>query len=85
MRLTKDNCHETLTYKKDPEDERDFKFNTGFSKGEFSRAVAKAPSVVDHTFSMSSVKDQGQLGSCVGFAVSAMKEWQETREHLYEV
>jgi len=34
---------------------------------------------------MSSVKDQKSLGSCVGFAVTAMKEWQEQQEHLREV
>jgi len=34
---------------------------------------------------MTSVKDQGWLGSCVAFAVSAMKEWQEKTEHAAEV
>lgn len=34
---------------------------------------------------MSSIKDQGKKGSCVGFATAAMKEWQERAEHLKEV
>ena len=85
MRLTKDNASEILTYKKDPKDDRDFHFSANVSEDKFLKATATAPNIVDHTYSMSSVKNQGRLGSCVGFAVSAMKEWQETREHLYEV
>jgi C1A family cysteine protease len=85
MKLTKENAKEILTYKKDPDDDRDFNFKTALSKSEFLKAVAKVPNNVDHSYSMSSVKNQGGLGSCVGFAVTAMKEWQETREHLYEV
>jgi C1A family cysteine protease len=45
----------------------------------------KAPPSVDHTPKMTSVKDQGMLGSCVSFAVGAMKEWQEGEEHRQEV
>ena len=85
MRLTKDNFGETLTYKPDPKDKRDYRFNTHMATSEFKTTVAKLPNTVDHSFSMSSVKNQGNLGSCVGFAVTTMKEWQETREHLYEV
>jgi C1A family cysteine protease len=40
---------------------------------------------VDWTPYMSPVKDQGRLGSCVGFAVAAMKEYQEQKEHMLEV
>ena len=40
---------------------------------------------VDWTPMMSPVKDQGRLGSCVGFAVAAMKEFQEQKEHIEEV
>jgi len=39
----------------------------------------------DWTPYMSPVKDQGRLGSCVGFAVTAMKEYQEQKEHMQEV
>jgi C1A family cysteine protease len=34
---------------------------------------------------MSPVKNQGGLGSCVGFAITAMKEFQEQMEHEREV
>ena len=40
---------------------------------------------VDWTPLMSPVKNQGRLGSCVGFAVAAMKEFQEQKEHIEEV
>jgi len=73
-----------LNYKKDPVDKRDFVFKTTLpSKPE--KLATYIPSAIDHTFKMSSVKNQGSLGSCVGFAVSALKEWQETVEHLAEV
>lgn len=71
-----------LNYKRDPEDERDFLF-TGSAVNLLE--TEDLPGVVDHTPNMSSVKDQGQLGSCVGFAVTAMKEWQEQHEHEEEV
>jgi len=67
--------------KEDPKDERDF----------LVRSVLNEPpdklmsSGVEYKDEMSPVKDQGQLGSCVGFAVAAMKEWQESTEHLEEV
>ena len=32
-------------------------------------------SKIDHSLQMSPIKDQKQLGSCVAFAVSALKEW----------
>jgi len=69
-----------LTYKRDPEDKRDYKFQTLLTETPITAA-----SKIDHTATMSPVKDQGQLGSCVGFAVSAMKEWQEKREHEEEI
>ena len=71
-----------LNYKKDPEDERDFLFK---SEVEVDRVVSLAPAMVDHTPYMTSIKDQGNLGSCVGFAVTALKEWQETRENILEI
>jgi len=67
-----------LTYRRDPDDERDFKMSSDMRKLSISMAV-------DHTPEMSSIKDQGRLGSCVGFAVSALKEWQEQIEHEEEV
>ncbi len=40
---------------------------------------------IDHSDNMSSVKDQGMLGSCVGFATASLKEWKEKTEHQKEV
>lgn len=62
--------------KKDERDDRDYKLST-ISYG--------LPNAVDYTSQMSHVKNQGGLGSCVGFAAAAMKEWQEQQEHLKEV
>jgi len=61
---------------KDPEDERDFKI---------SLMKTTLPKYKDWQNMMSPVKHQGQLGSCVGFAITAMKEFQEQREHKKEV
>jgi len=49
------------------------------------RVTSADVNVVDWTPYMSPVKDQGGLGSCVGFAVAAMKEFQEQKEHYEEV
>jgi C1A family cysteine protease len=84
MILTKDNAEKILAYKKDPDDERDFMFSSSV-KLELDRQLFAIPSNVTHRPKMSPVKDQGALGSCVGFAVTAMKEWQEGVEHDYEV
>ncbi len=46
---------------------------------------ARLPSKVDHTPDMSSIKNQGKLGSCVAFAGSSLKEFQEKVEHEREV
>jgi C1A family cysteine protease len=68
-----------LNYKPDPLDTRDYKVS----------AVTEQPLTyslsVDYTSEMSLVKDQGRKGSCVGFAVVAMKEWQEQKEHIDEM
>lgn len=63
-----------FSLEKDPRDSRDYKFgNTAFMDSHISMQV-------DHSRQMSPVKDQGSLGSCVAFAVAALKEWQEQRE-----
>ena len=72
-----------LNYRRDPEDGRDFLL-TG-SIVNLLEVESQLPERVDHEADMSPVKDQGQLGSCVGFAVSAMKECQEKKEHDEEV
>lgn len=75
--------HFVLNYRKDPEDKRDFKLQSTVKN--LLEAEESLPDRVDHTPDMSPVKDQGQLGSCVGFAVTAMKECQERKEHLEEI
>lgn len=72
-----------LNYKRDPVDERDFKLKTFIPVT--PEAKLMLPDKIDHTPDMSPIKDQGQLGSCVGFAVSAMKECQEKKEHDEEI
>lgn len=66
--------------KKDPKDSRDFLFKNLSKDTKLS-----IPNKVNWTRGMSSVKDQGNLGSCVAFAISALKEWQESKEHNEEV
>jgi C1A family cysteine protease len=72
-----------LNYKKDPTDERDFQLASKYKS--FGNVLARVPNKVDHTPDMTPVRDQGYLGSCVGFAVTAMKEWQEAKEHEAEL
>lgn len=84
MILTKSNADKILTYKKDPDDERDFTFSSSV-ECDLDEKLCKTPSTITHGPKMSPVKNQGRLGSCVGFAVTAMKEWQERIEHEYEV
>lgn len=67
-----------LKLQRDNPDERDFRTTA-------LPPLLSLPLRVDHTVGMSPVKDQGRLGSCVGFAVTAMKEWQEKTEHEREV
>jgi len=69
----------SLNYKPDPLDMRDYRISKLIDKP-LSYSLS-----VDHTSKMSPVKDQGQKGSCVGFAVVAMKEWQEQKEHINEI
>ena len=84
MRLTKDNAKNILTYKPDPEDERDFQFGESVDY-KVDEKIYRLPASVSYRNKMTPIKDQGGLGSCVGFAVTAMKEWQETVEHQREV
>lgn len=75
-----------LNLMKDPDDKRDFPFLSSLTPDELkSGRLTSIPEIVDHSDLMSPVKNQGQLGSCVGFAVTALKEWQEQKEHKEEV
>jgi len=72
-----------LNYRRDPEDRRDLLLNKRFEN--ILEATTTLPVRFDHTPDMSPVKDQGLLGSCVAFAVSAMKECKEKKEHEEEI
>lgn len=71
--------------KKDPKDERDYPYTsiTDLNIKDMRSTCLKSayPSFIDHTEKMSSVKYQGDLGSCVAFSVCALKEWQELIEY----
>jgi C1A family cysteine protease len=64
-----------LNLKRQKKDKRDYIL---------SAVRVKLPKVVDHSDLMSPVKDQLRLGSCVGFAAVALKEWHENKESLFE-
>lgn len=64
---------------KDNKDNRDYKINRLLS------SKINTPSKINYRNEMSPVKNQGRLGSCVGFAVASMKEWQEQKEYLQEI
>ena len=70
--------------KEDPKDDRDYVFSSSPSQ-DTGALTTSIPLKIDHSPKMSSIKFQGQLGSCVGFAAVAIKEWQETIEHEREV
>lgn len=70
-----------LDLQKDEPDQRDYKL----TMTTFNLERTTLPNKVDWTSKMSPVKNQGKLGSCVGFAVAAMKEFQEQIEHEKEV
>lgn len=79
LSLLKNGC------KKDPNDERDYKFSSFVSDKPELKLGAVLPNVVSWRDQMSPVKFQGNLGACVAFAVCALKEWQEQEEHKKEV
>lgn len=69
---------------KDPLDKRDYKLTKLYRKTN-QKQTYNLPKSIDYTDEMSPVKDQGKLGSCVGFAIAAMKEWQERKEYLQKL
>jgi len=62
----------------DPGDKRDYLVNSLLKAGKIKPVTNAAQ--IDYTAEMSPVRDQGSLGSCVAFAVCAVKEWQERKE-----
>ena len=76
-----------LNYFKDQEDTRDYKFKLKKFLGKKPsrrEQLLKAVEYCDYRSLMSSVKNQGNLGSCVGFAVTALKEYHENVEFIKE-
>lgn len=69
-----------LDLRNDEPDSRDFRLSEVINEREVE--VKKSISWMRY---MSPVKDQGRLGSCVGFATAAMKEFQEKVEHEKEL
>lgn len=72
----------TLTLIKDVVDKNDFVLKNSSS---LLKSSVSFPKIIDYTSGMSSIKDQGEIGSCVAFAISAMKEWQENYENKKEI
>jgi len=71
-----------LDLKADPPDERDYKLAIPPEKKYLTEYGVVQ--IVDHSSQMSPVKDQGEFGSCVAFALAALKEWQEKKEFVFE-
>jgi len=69
----------------DPVDNRDYKFSSAPDDSRIVKLSASLPTKCSWIDEMSPVKYQGNLGSCVGFSVCALKEWQEKKEHEDEV
>lgn len=72
-----------LNYRKDGKDPRDHKVEK-VSEVRL-KTLRSSNEIIDYSSQMSPAKDQLELGSCVGFAIVAMKEWQEQQEHLREI
>lgn len=62
---------------RDPKDNKDYKVSKIIEDKKIS---TQKKIFIDYTEEMTSVKNQGSLGSCVAFAVCAVKEWQEKKE-----
>lgn len=75
----------TGTLKKDPVDERDYKFSAIPDSQRIVKLSSPLPEEINWRSEMSSPKYQGNLGSCVAFSVCALKEWQEREELEKEI
>lgn len=73
-----ENKHIFLSLMPDKYDIRDFMYSSLYSLNEL-------PSQIDYSDSMSPVKNQKSSAMCTGFAISALKEWHELKEHTEEV
>lgn len=63
-----------LGWLKDPFDKRDYSFRN-------FRPVKALPNSYDMSEFMLPVRDQGNVGSCVGFATANMKDYQESQQY----
>lgn len=61
---------------KDQPDFRDYQISNVLS------TPYRGKDIIDYTNEMSCIKNQGNKGSCVGFAVSSVLEWQQQQEYL---
>lgn len=61
---------------KDQFDSRDYQIKNILS------TPYKGKDTIDYTNEMSPIKNQGDKGACVGFAVAAVLEWQQQKEYL---
>jgi C1A family cysteine protease len=84
MKLTVNEA-KVLSCRKDPVDVRDYKFSSSSMATHHLEQALTLPKSISYRNQMPGVRDQGNLGSCVGFAVTAMKEWQETVENAKEI
>lgn len=69
------------TWRPDVPDYRDFKFSETFAPAKDLLGKSTLPSSVDLRAKMSSVEDQGQLGSCTANALVGSLEFLEGRKH----
>lgn len=65
----------SLGWRPDPEDRRDYP-----ARMQLPRLETALPQKHSVRAAMTPVRDQGQLGSCVGFACAALKEFQESQQ-----
>ncbi len=68
----------------DPPDDRDYKFSSIPDEKRMIKTSESLPRQIDWSSEMSPVKFQGSMGSCIAFAVCALKEWQEKKEYEKE-
>lgn len=63
----------------DPKDNRDYKI-----KNVLRAPIETKNKIVNYGPEMGTARNQGHKGSCVGFAVAAVLEWQQKQEYLNE-
>jgi hypothetical protein len=69
--------HYYLGLTKSPIDERDYKYGEKCEVLSLENINIKYPKTIDYRNQMRSIRNQGNRSTCVAFACSSMKEWQE--------